>query len=178
MTTIDMLILLCIGGGAVWGFFKGFISQLATILGFIAGLIAAKTLYAALAVHLCPSVTESMTVAQVLAFIIIWMVVPLAFIFAAFLLTKAVEAVSLGWLNRWLGSGLGALQALLLVSLIIGIIQFVDSKDKLIGATKKRESLLYYSVESFAGIFFPMAEHVANHYIEQQGEQNATGRTQ
>ena len=41
-----------------------------------------------------------MTVAQVLAFIAIWIAVPLVFTVVASLLTKAMEAVSLGWLNR------------------------------------------------------------------------------
>ena len=49
--------------------------------------------------------TDSMTVAQVLAFIVIWMAVPLIFTLVASLLTRAMEAISLGWLNRWLGSG-------------------------------------------------------------------------
>lgn len=145
---------------------KGFISQLATIVGLIVGLLAARALYTSLAVHLCPTITESMTVAQVLSFLLIWIAVPIAFSFVAFLLTKAVEAVSLGWLNRWLGSGLGALKALLLVSLLIAVFEFVDSKNSLVSATKKHESLLYYPVENFAGIFFPIAERLTPPYVE------------
>ena len=40
-------------------------------------------------------------------------------------LTKAMQAISLNWLNRWLGSGLGALKFLLLTSVVIGAIEFV-----------------------------------------------------
>ena len=36
------------------------------------------------------------------AFILIWIAVPLGFAFVASLLTKALDAVHLGWLNRWL----------------------------------------------------------------------------
>ena len=46
-----------------------------------------------------------MTFAQILAFVVIWVVVPLLFLLVASLLTKAMEAISLGWLNRWLGAG-------------------------------------------------------------------------
>lgn len=56
----------------------------------------------------------------------------------ASLLTKAMEAVSLGWLNRWLGSGLGALKALLLVSLLVGVIEFIDSDNTLLSQTKRK----------------------------------------
>ena len=83
----------------------------------------------------------------------------------ASLLTKAMEAVSLGWLNRWLGSGLGALKSLLLVSLLVGVIEFMDADNTLLSQTKKKESVLYYPMKSFAGIFFPAAKHVTEQYI-------------
>ena len=43
-------------------------------------------------------------------------------------------------------------------------IEFVDSDNKLISATKKEESLLYYPMETFAGIFFPAAKNMAGHW--------------
>ena len=46
VATIDIIILIVIGAGAIVGFVKGFIRQLASILGLIVGLLAAKTLYA------------------------------------------------------------------------------------------------------------------------------------
>lgn len=82
-----------------------------------------------------------------------------------FSINQGIEAVSLGWLNRMLGAGLGALKYLLLVSLVICVIQFIDSDSQLISQTKKEQSLLYYPMESFAGIFFPAAKEVTQQYI-------------
>lgn len=165
MTTIDIIILIALGAGVIIGFMKGFIRQLASILGLIVGLLAAKALYTSLAVKLCPTVTDSMTVAQILAFVIIWIAVPLIFTLVASVLTKAMEAVSLGWLNRLLGAGLGALKYFLLVSLVVCVIQFIDTDSQLISQTKKEESLLYYPMERFAGMFFPAAKEVTQQYI-------------
>lgn len=176
MTTIDLIILILIGAGVVIGFMKGFIRQLASILGLVVGLLAARALYTTLADKLCPTVTDSMTVAQVLAFIIIWIAVPLIFTIVASLLTKALEAISLGWLNRWLGSGLGALKFMLLISLAICVIEYVDSDNKLISATKKSESLLYYPMGKMAQIFFPTAKNITQQYILEN--KDATRRTQ
>ena len=99
------------------------------------------------------------------AFVVIWIVVPLLFLLVAALLTKAMEAVSLGWLNRWLGAGLGALKFLLLVSLLICVVEFIDSDNTMIDRTMKEESVLYYPIESFAGMFFPAAKEVTEQYI-------------
>ena len=176
MTIIDILILIIIGAGAVVGFTKGFIRQLASILGLIVGLLAAKALYMSLAAKLCPAVTESMTVAQVLAFVMIWIAVPLIFTLVALVLTKAMNAVSLGGVNRWFGSGLGALKFMLLTSLVICVIEFIDGDNKLISATKKNDSLLYYPMKTFAGIFFPAAKNITQQYI--LDKKDATRRTQ
>jgi len=177
---IDIIILIIIGAGAVTGFIKGFVRQLASIAGLIVGLLAAKALSASLAEKLCPAVTDSVTVAQALAFALIWIAVPIAFLWIASLLTKVLKAVSLNWLNRWLGCGLGALKFLLLTSVAIGAIEFVDSDDKLIGAAKKKESVLYYPMETFAGIFFPAAKNMTQRYIWnlENKDEDATRRTQ
>ena len=164
MAIIDIIILVAFGLGAIIGFMKGFVKQLASLLGLIVGLLAAKALYASLAAKLCPTLTDSMTVAQVLAFVLIWLAVPLLFSLVASLLTRAMEAVSLGWLNHWLGAGL-ALKYLLLTSLLIGVIEFIDGDNTLIGKTKKKESVLYYPMEEFAGIFFPAAKAVTEQIV-------------
>lgn len=165
MTIIDIILLVVIGAGAVTGFIKGFIRQLASILGLIVGLLAAKALYVSVAERVFSKITDSMTFAQILAFVVIWVVVPLLFLLVASLLTKAMEAVSLGWLNRWLGAGLGALKFLLLVSLFICVVEFIDSDNTMIDRTMKEESVLYYPIESFAGMFFPAAKEVTEQYI-------------
>ena len=165
MTIIDIILLVVIGAGAVIGFIKGFIKQLASILGLIVGLLAAKALYVSVAERVFSKITDSMTFDQILAFVVIWVVVPMLFLLVAAWLTKAREAVSLGWLNRWLGAGLGALKFLLLVSLLICVVEFIDSDNTMIDRTMKEESVLYYPIESFAGMFFPAAKEVTEQYI-------------
>ena len=64
-----------------------------------------------------------------------------------------------------LGAGLGALKFLLLVSLLICVVEFIDSDNTMIDRTMKEESVLYYPIESFAGMFFPAAKEVTEQYI-------------
>ena len=108
MTTIDIIILVIVGAGTVVGFMKGFLRQLAGLLGLIVGLLAAKALYATVAERVFLSITDSLTLAQGIAFVTIWLAVPVGFLLLAMLLTKAMEAVALGWVNRLLGALLGA----------------------------------------------------------------------
>ncbi len=146
MATIDIIILAMIGVGVIMGLIKGFVKQMASIVGLIAGLLMARALFGIVAERLAPVLGTSTTVAQVLAFILIWIAVPLGFAFVASLLTKALDAVHLGWLNRWLGSGLGALKYMILIGLAIHVIEYIDPNNEMISATKKEgiSVILFY----------------------------------
>ena len=166
MTTIDIIILVVIGVGVIQGLMKGFVKQLASIVGLIAGLLVARALFASVAEKLAPVLGTSTVIAQILAFVLIWVPVPLGFVLVASFLTKALDAVRLGWLNRWLGSGLGALKYMILIGLAIHVLEYIDPKDEMIDATKKQESVLYYSIRDLSGIFFPVFKNVTEQLIE------------
>lgn len=152
--------------GAVLGFSKGFIRQLASIVGLIAGLFIARALFASVGERLAEELGTPLTFAQVVAFILIWLVVPIVFLFLASALTRVIDIVKLGFVNRMLGAGLGALKYMLLVGIAIHFIEFVDSKDNLIKSTVKQESVLYYPMEDFSDIFYPTIKNVTEQLID------------
>ncbi len=166
LTTIDIILLVIIGVGVVFGLMKGALKQLAAIVGLIVGLLVARALFGTVGEWLAPALGTSLTIAQILAFVLIWVAVPIAFSLVASLLTKALDALKLGWLNRWLGSVFGALQYILLISLGIQVLEYIDPKDELISSTKKNESVLYYPIKEFSESFFPAVKNVTDKLIE------------
>ena len=166
MTTLDIIILVILGLGILLGLLKGALKQLAGLLGLVVGLLAAKALYAAVAEEVFSRVTDNMTLAQVISFIAIWVIVPLLFLALGALLTKVLDAVCLGWVNRLLGGVLGGLLNALLVSLVICVLEAVDTKDDLISREQKQESVLYYRMEPLAGLFFPAAKNITEQIYE------------
>ena len=158
MPPLDIIILVILGLGVLLGLVKGALKQLAGLLGLVVGLLAAKALYATVAEEVFSHVTGNMTVAQMLSFLAIWVVVPLLFWVVACVLTKAMDAVCLGWVNRLLGGVLGGVVHVLLVSLAICVLEAVDTKNDLISKKQKQESVLYYRMEPLAGLFFPAAK--------------------
>ena len=158
MTTLDTIILVILGLGILLGLLKGALKQLAGLLGLVVGLLAAKAIYTNVAEEVFSRVTDNMTVAQVLAFAAIWVAIPLLFWVVACVLTKAMDAVCLGWVNRLLGGVVGGVVHALLVSLAICVLEAVDTKDDLISREQKQESVLYYRMEPLAGLFFPAAK--------------------
>lgn len=165
MTTLDIILLVLIGTGAVLGFAKGFLRQLAGLLGLIVGLLAAKALYATVADEVFSQVTDDAGLARGLAFVAIWLLVPLLFLLVASLLTRAMEAVSLGWLNRLLGAALGAAKYALVISLLLMAVDHFDTKGTLISRSQKEASILYGPMTGWAELFIPAARKAAEPYI-------------
>lgn len=174
MATLDIIFLIFIAFGIVLGFIKGALKQLAGLLGLVIGLLAAKVLYASVAEQVFSRVTDNLTVAQVLSFVAIWVAVPLLFLWVATLLSKMMEAVSLGWVNRLLGAALGGLVHVLVLSLLVCVIEFVDTDSMLLSRDAKRQSVLYDKLEPLAGLFFPAAQDFTRHIYDEINE--AAGR--
>lgn len=165
MTTIDYVFLILLTIGALSGFMKGFIKQIATIFGLIAGLFIAKALYIPLAAKLSPAITDSMTVAQVIAFIAIWLLVPLVCTLIASMLSGFLDSMSLGWVNKLLGLAMGAVLTVLIISIILNVLDFIDSGNQVISQTSKDASTLYYPIKDIIGRLFPAAHEIAKPFI-------------
>ena len=166
MTTLDLTITGIILIGAILGFIKGFIKQLSSIIGLIAGLLIARALFATVGETLAIELGTSVTIGQISAFFLIWLIVPLAISIFASMLSRVVNAVHIGFINRWLGAGVGIIKFTLLTSMVIYFIEYIDSKDNLIQSTTKSKSLLYYPIQDFSGIFIPQLKNVTKQLIE------------
>lgn len=160
MEVIDIIILGLIGIGVIQGVMKGFLKQLCMIAGLVAGLLLARALFGVVAEKLAPALGSSITIAQILSFILIWVAVPIACGLIASILTKALDVIHLGWLNRLLGALFGAVKVMLLVGLGIYVLEYIDPKDEFISQTKKEASVLYSPVKEFTDMFFPTVKKV------------------
>ena len=94
-----------------------------------------------------------------------WMLVPIVLGIIEGMLTKALDVIRLGFVNRWLGAGLGVIKYGLLASIVIYFIEYVDTENTLIQPTKKQASVLYYPMKRFSGIFIPVVKDVTQHLI-------------
>lgn len=157
---MDLIILVIIVIGVIKGWRSGLVKQVALIIGLIAGLLFARALYGMAAEWLAPTLGTSITLAQILAFIIIWIAIPIALSIVANILTKALDTIKIGWINRSLGSLLCVIKYILIIGVVINVIEFIDPKGHIVSQTKRENSTLYYPVKIFAGIFFPAAKNL------------------
>jgi membrane protein required for colicin V production len=162
MEVIDIIILVLIGIGVIQGLMKGSIKELASIVGFVAGLLLARALFGTVAEQLAPALGTSITVAQILSFILIWVAVPIGCSLIASVLTKALEVVHLGWLNRLMGALLGAAKAMLLIGIGIYVLEYVDPKSEMLSKTTKKASVFYSPMKELVDQCLPVVKDMTD----------------
>ena len=138
-TPPDILILIILGFFTFSGFKNGFIKEAARIVGMVGGFFSAHNFHDDLMpfLEVYISNTNILTVVSYLAVFCI----ALVFINTlATMLQKFFELILLGWLNRLLGTVLGLIKGIFVVSIIIFILEIAPSE---IREKLHRDSELY-----------------------------------
>ena len=154
MQTIDIIIAVLLVLGLINGLRDGLVKQVAGLAGLIGGLLIGRAFYLPLGGWLISTFGMADHAAHVIAFILILIIVPLLLNLAGWLVSKLLQIICLGWINRLLGGIIGVLKFALFVGIVITGIEFFDKHNTLISEGKKENSILYYPIYDATGIFF------------------------
>jgi membrane protein required for colicin V production len=116
LTALDIVVLLLVGGGALLGLKRGFVTEVLSLLAFLLIVVALKLFHIPLA-HALAQPVGTPAGAAVLAFAIIVGVTYLGGRLIANGVGRRVRTSVLGPVDRALGFGFGALKGLIIASL-------------------------------------------------------------
>ena len=112
LSALDILVILLVGGGAVFGFLRGFVCEMLSLFAWVAAIVALKAFHTPVEAWLYgPIGTE--TGAAVLAFALVFGVVFIAGRLLAKRMGAATRRSVVGPVDRALGGGFGALKGLI-----------------------------------------------------------------
>jgi membrane protein required for colicin V production len=117
LTALDILVLLLVGGGLFFGFMRGFIFEVLSLLAWFAAIAALKLLHDP-ATGLLEPFVGTRAGAAVLAFALVFGIVFFAVKIAAKRIGGGVRKSVVGPVDRILGSGFGALKGLIGATLL------------------------------------------------------------
>lgn len=124
LTALDILVLLAIGGAAILGFMRGFVTELLSLFAWVAIVFLLKIFHTPVT-HMLSGMVGTVTGAAVLAFALITGATYFGGrMIAGALGTRTRDSV-LGPLDRALGFGFGALKGLILSSLAFLLVVLV-----------------------------------------------------
>lgn len=169
MEQLDWLFLIIIGVGFLIGVFKGFISQIVSIVFVIAGIAIARAFAPSLASTFDDSYSS---IAYCASFAVIVLVVLVLGVLLGKLIKKIVHSADLGWINRLAGGLLGGFKYLILIGLIINLMEIVEVDKKVFPKNYQSNSMIYGFSKKSLGVLMPFYEEVnsaTNDLIEKSG---------
>ena len=135
LTGLDIIVLIAIFGGAVFGMLRGFVTEVISLFSWVAAILALKLLHAPFAKMLV-GIVGSTSGASVLAFALLFLIVYAGGKLIAGSIGRRTRTSVLGPLDRVLGFGFGALKGLIIVTL--GYLLINLGYDTLYGASAER----------------------------------------
>ncbi len=135
MTALDIIVLLLVGGGLFFGFMRGFIFEVLSLVAWVAAIVALKVLHTPATGALEP-VVGTRAGAAVLAFVLVFGVVFVAGKLLARRIGGGVRSSVVGPFDRLLGAGFGALKGLIGATLLFLAANLVY--DTIYGRTAER----------------------------------------
>lgn len=155
MNTLDIILIICLSAALIEGLVRGFTEQIIALVSIIAGTWAAFKFSQLVCSMLQPYLQISEKVLYVIVFVLMIVVVILLLRLLGKVIKASIKFVMLGWLDRLLG----ALFALIKVSLIIGIViilfNTINSSFHIVSESVMENSVIYTPMKRFAYGVFP-----------------------
>lgn len=147
---IDIILLLPLLYGIYKGFSKGLIIEIATLAGLILGVYVAIKFSGYTENFLRDFLNLTSKYLSYIALAVTFLLVVIAVFLLGKMLTRLIDFLSLGLLNKLLGSVLGAAKYFIILCVVLLIIDALDSRLHFIGEETREKSLLFNPFLTFA----------------------------
>lgn len=144
LTALDWLILIVFAGGLVHGFMVGAVRQLVSLFGLLVAFLFALQFMRPVGALLVNSLGLSPELGPFVGFIVLFIAVQLLFGALSRLLERLVATLSLTFVNRAAGGGVGGGKAILILSLLFFVLAGIDVPSE----ETREQSVLYEPVAS------------------------------
>ncbi len=124
LTLLDIIVLLFVGGGAILGALRGFVTEVLSLFAWVATVIALKLFYTPAALVI-GTWMHTKAGASLLAFVLIFAIVFFGGRIVADRIGRRTRDSILGPIDRTLGLGFGALKGLIGVTLLFMFVNLV-----------------------------------------------------
>lgn len=151
----DLVIAVLLLWSAYRGFTKGFLIMAASLAALILGIWGAVRFSDMTAGFLIDSFNLHSRYTALIAFALTFIGIVIGVHFLARALDKLVKAVALGIVNRIAGLAFAVLRTAFLVSVVLVILNSIDSRAPFIPEEHKENSLLYKPLSRLAPAIFP-----------------------
>jgi len=155
MNHVDIILAIPLTIGAIRGFTKGFILELASLAGIIIGVFLAALFSGLISQLLLEYVDWNPNAMKIVAFIIIFIFVVITVKIVGRLIEKFFKLIGLNFLNRIAGLIAGILKFAFILSVVLIFFNYINRDELLMSKETQEESFLYNPVASLVPSILP-----------------------
>ena len=156
MAILDIILLLCFIPAIVTGISKGFVKQVIDLVAILAAAWAAFHFSKMMGEWLGQYLTLDPSILNVVSFVLVAIVVALLLHLVGTLLTKTLQTLSLGFVNRLLGLVFGVLKVALILGLLILLFETLNSSLGIVKPEATANAVVYNALKDAANAIFPI----------------------
>ena len=155
MEVIDIIIAVILLFGFVKGLTKGLFIEVASLVALIAGIYGAIH-FSFYAKNILNSyLSWDLKYISLTSFAITFIIIVVLISLIGKLLTKIASLVALGFINLFLGGVFGALKLALILSVLLGWFERINTMIPFVGEKEINNSILYTPTKNLANVLFP-----------------------
>ena len=156
MAILDIILLLCFVPAIVSGISKGFVKQVVDLAAILIAAWAAFHFSTVLGTWLARYITLEPSILNVISFILIIIIAAILLNLVGALITKALQAVSLGFVNRLLGMVFAVLKVALVLGLVILLFETLNETLHFVKPEATADAVVYNALKDAADKIFPI----------------------
>jgi membrane protein required for colicin V production len=168
-TALDIVVILLVGGGMVFGWLRGFVAEVLSLLAWFLAILALRVLHAPVS-HALERPIGTASGASVLAFVLIFGLVFLGGKLVSRRIGRRVRDSFISPLDRVLGAAFGALKGLIGATILFMVLNIVYSLSFMGGAGGRPE---WMTKASTYGLLKSTSGTVSDYLNENQNAMNA-----
>jgi membrane protein required for colicin V production len=159
MNLLDFILLIPVVWLCIRGFQKGFIIELASLIGLVLGIIAAYYFADNVQGFIKDYFSMKEQTSRIIAYIAIFLAVVLIVYLIGKMMEGLIDIVAMGWLNKLLGAIIGLAKGIVLVCIILFIFEKTDTRQKVITPQVKEGSMFYQPLMQLVNFIVPKDGH-------------------
>lgn len=158
MNYIDLVLGILLILGAISGFSKGLIAEVASIAALILGIWGAIEFSYVTSDFLTENFQLKTDYLNIISFVVTFVVIVILVHIVGSTVNKMIDTIMLGWINKLAGLIFGLLKSALILSILLVIFDKIDRDVKILPKEAKIESRMYEPIRSLAPSIFPFIE--------------------
>lgn len=154
MNSLDIVLLIFLAYGFIRGLIKGFVVEIAGLIALFAGILGAFKFSNSIAVFIQSYIDMNPKIVQVVSFLLLFIAIVYSISLLAKMLTKTLQIIALGFINRLVGGLFGLFKWILILSALLMAYQQIESVITLFPEKVLLESELYPLLSEIAAFLF------------------------